>query len=125
MSLEKKEKRNKMSRSNYRKIQRIRNKLKKVNKDRFRLTIYRSSKNISAQIIDDKNNKTLVSASSVEKKVIGSIKKSDLSNTIAQLLAKRALEKKIKNVYFDRGRYKFHGRIKSFAETLRKNGVVF
>tara|TARA_Y100000590_G_scaffold341481_1_gene389642 strand:- start:8544 stop:8921 length:378 start_codon:yes stop_codon:yes gene_type:complete len=125
MSLEKKEKRNKMSRSNYRKIQRIRNKLKKVNKDRFRLTIYRSSKNISAQIIDDKNNKTLVSASSVEKKVIGSIKKSDLSNIIAQLLAKRALEKKIKNVYFDRGRYKFHGRIKSFAETLRKNGVVF
>tara|TARA_B100001123_G_scaffold323695_1_gene363438 strand:- start:4682 stop:5059 length:378 start_codon:yes stop_codon:yes gene_type:complete len=125
MSLEKKEKRNKMSRSNYRKIQRIRNKLKKVNKDRFRLTIYRSSKNISAQIIDDKNNKTLVSASSAEKKVIGSIKKSDLSNIIAQLLAKRALEKKIKNVYFDRGRYKFHGRIKSFAETLRKNGVVF
>ncbi len=125
MFLEKKERKNKMSRSNYRKIQRIRNKLKKVNKDRFRLTIYRSSKNISAQIIDDKNNKTLVSASSVEKKVIGSIKKSDLSNTIAQLLAKRALEKKIKNVYFDRGRYKFHGRIKSFAETLRKNGVVF
>ena len=100
MSLEKKEKRNKMSRSNYRKIQRIRNKLKKVNKDRFRLTIYRSSKNISAQIIDDKNNKTLVSASSVEKKVIGSIKKSDLSNIIAQLLAKRALEKKNQKCLF-------------------------
>ncbi len=105
--------------------QRIRRKLKLVNKDRLRLTIYRSLKNISAQIIDDKNHKTLVSASSYEKGQIKKIKKSDLSNSIAELLAKRATEKKISKVYFDRGRYKYHGRIKVFADVLRKNGVIF
>ena len=106
-------------------IQRVRRKLKLVNTNRFRLSVYRSSKNISAQIIDDKNNKTLVSASSVEKKLIKKGKKNDLSNQTAELLAKRALEKKITNVYFDRGRYKYHGRIKIFAEILRKRGVTF
>ena len=105
--------------------QRIRRKLKHVNKDRLRLTIYRSSKNISAQIIDDNNHKTLVSASSCEKDQIKKIKKSDLSNSIAELLAKRATDKKISKVYFDRGRYKYHGRIKIFADVLRKNGVIF
>jgi|TARA_B110000003_G_C16543065_1_gene493576 large subunit ribosomal protein L18 len=104
---------------------RIRNKLKKVNTDRFRISIFRSSKNISAQIIDDKNNKTLVSASSIEKGMDKKSKKGDLSNTIAELLAKRATEKKITKVYFDRGQYKYHGRIKAFAEALRKNGVTF
>ena len=67
----------------------------------------------------------MVSASSVEKKLVDKNKKSDLSNHIAILLAKRALEKKITTVYFDRGKYKYHGRIKNFAETLRKNGIIF
>ena len=111
--------------SNKKKAQRIRRKLKHVNKKRLRLSVYRSSRNISAQIIDDKNHKTLVSASSVGEKLIDKNKKSDLSNHIAILLAKRALEKKITAVYFDRGRYKYHGRIKTFAETLRKNGINF
>tara|TARA_B100000029_G_scaffold454566_1_gene481153 strand:+ start:372 stop:719 length:348 start_codon:yes stop_codon:yes gene_type:complete len=106
-------------------VQRIRRKLKKVNTDRFRLSVYRSSKNISAQIIDDVNNKTLVSASSLENAKDNKGKKIDLSNSIAELLAKRALEKKITKVFFDRGRYKYHGRIKIFAETLRKNGLNF
>ena len=53
------------------------------------------------------------------------VKKIEMSNTIAQLLAKRALEKKITEVFFDRGRYKYHGRIKIFAEALRKNGLNF
>ena len=110
---------------NKKKAQRIRRKLKHVNKKRLRLSVYRSSRNISAQIIDDKNHKTLVSASSVGEKLIDKNKKSDLSNHIAILLAKRALEKKITKVYFDRGRYKYHGRIKAFAETLRKNGIDF
>ena len=105
--------------------QRIRRKLKHVSTERFRLSVYRSSRNISAQIIDDKNHKTLVSASSVEGKLIDKNKKSNLSNDVAILLAKRALEKKINKVYFDRGRYKYHGRIKVFAETLRKNGINF
>ena len=111
--------------SSKKKAQRIRRKLKHVNTERFRLSVYRSSRNISAQIIDDKNHKTLVSASSLEKKLIDKNKKSDMSNHIAIILAKRALEKKITKVYFDRGRYKYHGRIKNFAETLRKNGINF
>ena len=103
---------------------RIRNKLKRVNSNRFRLTVFRSSRNISAQIIDDINNKTLVSASSIKEKV-ASKKKTDLSSHIAEILAKKALEKKITKVYFDRGRYKYHGRIKIFAEALRKGGLIF
>ena len=115
-----------MNKSIYKKrIQRIRKKIKKVNKNRFRLSVYRSSRNISAQIIDDKNNKTLVAASSVNEKNINKSKKSDISIHIAELLAKKALEKKITQVYFDRGRYKFHGRIKIFAEALRKKGLNF
>ena len=106
--------------------QRIRRKLKKVNISRFRLSVYRSAKNISAQIIDDINNKTLISASSLKKKSDNKkSNKKDKSIDVATLLAKKALEKKITNVYFDRGKYKYHGRIKSFAETLRKNGLNF
>ncbi len=106
---------------------RVRNKLKKVSKeDRFRLSISRSSKNISAQIIDDKNQKTLLSSSSEEKK-IKSLKKNktELSIIVAESLAKKAQEKKITKIFFDRGIYKYHGRIKVFAETLRKNGMEF
>ena len=106
---------------------RIRNKLKKVSsKDRFRLSISRSTRNISAQIIDDKEKVTLVSASSIEKEIKSlKQKKSDLSLSVAELLAKKAKEKKITKVYFDRGTYKYHGRVKLFAETLRKNGMEF
>tara|TARA_Y100000590_G_scaffold454811_1_gene602269 strand:+ start:2453 stop:2797 length:345 start_codon:yes stop_codon:yes gene_type:complete len=105
-------------------IQRVRRKLKKNSSDRLRLTVFRSSKNISAQIIDDKNNKTLISASSFKDKK-GNKKKTELSAHVAEILAKKALEKKITKVYFDRGRYKYHGRIKAFAEVLRKNGLNF
>ena len=107
---------------------RVSNKLKKVaSKDRFRLSISRSSKNISAQIIDDKKNITLLSASSVEKDIKSGAKtnKTELSKIVAEKLAKKALEKKITKIYFDRGIYKYHGRIKIFAETLRKNGMDF
>ncbi len=110
-----------------RKIFRIRNKLKKNNSNnRLRLTIFRSSKNISAQIIDDKNNKTLLSATS-NIKSLKEIKKKkiELSEIVATKLAEKAKEKKITKIYFDRGIYKYHGRIKVFAETLRKNGMEF
>ena len=103
---------------------RIRKKLKKVNSERFRLSIFRSSRNISAQIVDDSNNKTLVSATSIKKNE-GPKKKADLSLKVAELLAKKALEKKITKVYFDRGRYKYHGRVKVFADALRKGGLNF
>ena len=106
---------------------RVRNKLKKVSsKDRFRLCVSRSTKNISAQIIDDVNKITLVSASSVEKNIREQKKsKSELSTLVAETLTKKAQDKKITKVYFDRGIYKYHGRVKIFAETLRKNGMEF
>ena len=107
---------------------RVRNKVKKVaSKDRFRLCISRSAKNISAQIIDDNNNKTLLSASSVEKDIKSGSKvnKTELSKIVAEKLAKKAQEKKITKIFFDRGVYKYHGRVKVFAETLRKNGMDF
>ena len=110
-----------------RKKYRIRNKVKKVVKsDRFRLCISRSSKNISAQIIDDINHIKLISASSVEKDIKGKkSNKTDLSKIVAEKLAKKAQDKKITKIYFDRGVYRYHGRVKIFADTLRKNGMEF
>ena len=109
-----------------RKRYRIRKKLKKVSNDRYRLSISRSSKNISAQIIDDTKNITLVSASSNDKEIKATKKnKSELSTIVAEILAKKANEKNIKKIYFDRGIFKYHGRVKIFAETLRKNGLEF
>ena len=107
---------------------RVSNKAKKVAaKDRFRLSISRSSKNISAQIIDDNKRITLVSASSIEKdiKSVSKKNKSELSKIVAQKLAKKAQEKKITKIFFDRGIYKYHGRVRVFADTLRKNGMEF
>jgi len=105
---------------------RNRKKLKDVNVNRFRIAVSKSLKNLSAQIIDDKSMKTLVSASSTEKDIKSKkIKKMEKSSLIGEILAKRAKEKNISNVYFDRGPYKYHGRVKLFAETLRKNGLKF
>ena len=107
---------------------RVSNKVKKVaSKDRFRLSLLRSSKNIFAQIIDDSKSITLVSASSIEKdiKTGSKVNKTELSKVVAEKLAKKAQQKKITKIYFDRGVYKYHGRIKIFAETLRKNGMEF
>ena len=106
---------------------RVSNKLKKVAKEgRLRLCITRSSKNISAQIIDDKNSKTLISASSSEKDIKSAKKnKTESSAMVAEKLAKKAKEKNVTKIFFDRGIYKYHGRVKIFAETLRKNGMEF
>ena len=107
---------------------RVTNKVKKVSSpDRLRLSISRSAKNISAQIIDDVKNITLVSCSSIEKdiKAMSKVNKTDISKIVAEKLAKKAVEKKITKIYFDRGVYKYHGRVKAFAETLRKNGMEF
>ena len=109
-----------------RKKLRVRKKIKKVAKsDRFRLSVFRSAKNISAQIIVDIKNVTLLSVSSVEKdiKSINIKNKKELSKIVAEKLAKKAQGKKISKIYFDRGVYKYHGRVKIFAETLRKNGM--
>ena len=112
--------------TNIRKRFRVSNKVKKVaSKDRFRLSISRSSRNISAQIIDDIKKVTLLSASSVEKDVrpADKVSKTELSKIVALKLAKKAQEKKITKIYFDRGVYRYHGRVKAFAETLRENGM--
>ena len=91
------------------------------------MSISRSSKNISAQIIDDNKNITLLSASSIESdiKPKSKVNKSELSKIVAEKLAKKAQTKKITKIYFDRGIYKYHGRVKIFAETLRKKGMEF
>ena len=93
--------------SDLKRVIRNRKRLKNVNVDRYRITVAKSLKNISAQIIDDKINKV------------------DMSTVIGELLAKRAMDKKISKVYFDRGGYKYHGRVKALADSLRKNGLSF
>ena len=105
---------------------RNRKKLKDVNTNKFRICVSKTLKNLSAQIIDDKLKKTLVSASSIEKEIKAKkIKKMEKSSLIGEVLAKRAKEKNIDKVYFDRGENKYHGRIKNFADSLRKNGLKF
>ena len=106
---------------------RVRNKMKKVSSiERFRLSVSRSAKNISAQIIDDVKNITLVSASSNTKEIKSQKKnKKELSTLVAETLAKKAKDLKITKVYFDRGIYKYHGRVKLLADELRKNGMEF
>jgi large subunit ribosomal protein L18 len=105
---------------------RNRKKLKKVSTNRYRISVSKSLNNLSAQIIDDKLKKTLVSASSIEKEIKqNKVKKMEKSSLIGEILAKRAKEKNIIEVYFDRGENKYHGRVKTFAETLRKNGLKF
>ena len=112
--------------SKVKRLLRNRSKLKKVNIDRYRIAVFKSLRNISAQIIDYKVNKTVVSASSMEKDLKKEKKnKTNLSTLLGEILAKRASEKKIHKVYFDRGGYKYHGRIKALAESLRKNGLNF
>ncbi len=89
-----------------------------------RLSVFRSAKGIYAQIIDDTEGKTIVSADSREIKT----KKKDnisLSNEVGKLIAQKALEKKIKEVVFDRGGYLYHGRVKALAEGAKKEGLKF
>ena len=105
---------------------RNRKKLRSVSINRFRISVSKSLKNISAQIIDDKLKKTLVSVSSIEREIKEKkIKKMEKSILIGEILAKRAKEKNISEVYFDRGANKYHGRVKNFADSLRKNGLKF
>ena len=105
---------------------RNRKKLKDVSFNKLRISVTKSLNNLSAQIIDDLNKKTVVSASSIEKEVKSKkIKKIEKSTLIAEILAKRAKDKNIKEVYFDRGEHKYHGRVKVFSETLRKNCLKF
>lgn len=89
-----------------------------------RLSVFRSLKQIYVQLIDDSNHKTLASASSQELKG-KKAKKSDLSFEVGKLIAKKALDKNIKKVVFDKGGFKYHGRVKSLADGAREGGLVF
>ena len=88
-----------------------------------RLSVFRSNQHIYAQLIDDEEGKTLASISDLKLKK--NIKKIKAADEIGKLIAEKALEKKIKKVVFDRGGYKYHGRIKEVAEAARKGGLVF
>ncbi len=94
-------------------------------KERLRLSVFRSNRHIFGQLIDDEKGITLVSASDLEIKKTKNQKKSDLAKETGRLLAKKALEKKIKKIVFDRGSYKFHGRVKQLAEGAREEGLEF
>jgi large subunit ribosomal protein L18 len=106
-----------------RRAERNRIRLKAVSTGRPRLSVFRSSKNISAQIIDDENGVTIVSASSLEGDQKGSDKAA--AARIGALVAQRALEKGLKDVVFDRGGYIYHGRVKALADAAREAGLNF
>jgi len=96
--------------------------------ERARLSVFRSSKHIYAQLIDDANGETLVSASSLEKDMRTSLKTGaniDAAKAVGKRLAERALQKGVKNVVFDRGGYLYHGRVKALAEAAREGGLSF
>ena len=90
-----------------------------------RLNVYRSTKHIYAQIIDDVNGVTLASASSMDKEFDGVGGNADGARKVGALIAKRALEKNITDVVFDRGGYLYHGRVKELADGARENGLKF
>jgi large subunit ribosomal protein L18 len=93
--------------------------------ERSRLSVNRSLTNLYAQIIDDRNSITIVGVSTACKELSGIKNKTEKSRKAGELLAKAALEKGVTKVVFDRGHYKFHGRIAAFAEGAREAGLVF
>ncbi len=106
-----------------RRAQRVRRRLKKNNNGRPRLSVFRSSKNIYAQIIDDVAGVTLASASSLESKEKGS--DVNAAQAVGKLIAERAQKAKVEDVVFDRGGYLFHGRVKALADSAREAGLKF
>ena len=103
---------------------RVRNKLRKVNAGRVRLSVHRSNKNISVQLIDDVNGVTLASASTLEKD-LGLVGKNNVEAAakIGATIAERAKKAGIETAYFDRGGFLFHGRVKAVADAAREGGL--
>lgn len=107
-----------------RRAQRNRTRLKKLSNGRPRLSVFRSDKNIYAQVIDDLSGVTIVQASSLEgDKKQGST--AAIASEVGKLVAQRAIEKGVKDVVFDRGGYIYHGRVKALAEAAREAGLNF
>ena len=104
---------------------RVRNKLKKSSSDRMRLSVFRSSKHIYAQVIDDNNGVTVASASSLEKSSSSLGSNIESASRVGSDIAKKAIKAGVKEVYFDRGCYKYHGRVKALADNAREAGLKF
>ena len=103
---------------------RVRNKLRRSNAGRMRLSVHRSNKNISAQVIDDVNGVTLASASTLEKS-LGVVGKNNVeaATKVGAAIAERAKKAGVEEVYFDRGGFLFHGKVKAVAEAAREGGL--
>jgi len=107
---------------------RVRGVLRRAAGDRKRLTVFRSSKHIYAQVIDDTEGSTLASASSIEKATREGLKTGasvEAAKAVGKLIAERAQEKGVKDVIFDRGAYLYHGRVKALADAAREGGLNF
>ena len=111
-----------------RRKRRVRRQLQKVSKDRPRLSVYRSSKNIYAQVIDDTSGRTLAAASTLDKDLRPNLKTGadrSAAEVVGKALAERAVAAGVKDVVFDRGGYLFHGRVKALADGAREGGLSF
>jgi large subunit ribosomal protein L18 len=111
-----------------RRTAKVRRNIRRAAGERARLTVFRSSKHIYAQVIDDEKGETLAAASSIEKDLRGSLKtgaNKDAAKTVGKLIAERAAAKGVKDVVFDRGGYLYHGRIKALADAAREGGLNF
>jgi large subunit ribosomal protein L18 len=109
-------------------VQRNRSALRRKSPDKVRLSVFRSSKNIYAQLIDDSKGYTVVSASSLEKDLRSALKTGgdkSAAEVVGKLVAERALENGLKEVVFDRGAYRYHGRVKALADSAREAGLKF
>ena len=106
----------------------VRRAIKDAATGRARLTVFRSSKHIYAQVIDDLKGATVAAASSIEKDMRGSLKTGaniDAAKAVGKLVAERAKQKGVSEVVFDRGGYQYHGRVKALAEAARAAGLAF
>jgi large subunit ribosomal protein L18 len=107
---------------------RVRRALRKVASDRPRLSVHRSSKHIYAQLIDDAKGMTLAAASSIDRELKGNLPKGAdkaAAAVVGKLIAERAVKAGIRDVVFDRGAYKYHGRVKALADAAREGGLSF
>jgi large subunit ribosomal protein L18 len=107
---------------------RVRRHIREKSRGRLRLSVFRSGRNIYAQVIDDSKGHTLAAASTLEKDVRGQLKSGAdraAAATVGKLLAERAAAKGVKDVVFDRGGYRYHGRVKALADAAREAGLSF
>ena len=114
--------------STQRRAQRVRRQIRKVARERPRLSVHRTSKNIYVQVIDDAKGHTIAAASTLEKDLKGSLKTgadTAAAAAIGKLIAERATKAGVKEVVFDRGAYIYHGRVKALAEAAREGGLSF